>query len=108
MRVRETPSVTPGGVLVLANDTPLGTNRVAVTPADQPTNRIKSTASSPINSGTQQPEAMFLYWLVYRHSNQTSVVIEPGASLIHARKPRCSAAIALGRKTRSGHVTPSP
>jgi hypothetical protein len=28
---------------------------------------------------------MPLYWLVYRHSNQISVVIEPGASLIHAR-----------------------
>ena len=26
-----------------------------------------------------------LYWLVYRHNNQISVVIEPGASLIHAR-----------------------
>jgi hypothetical protein len=46
--------------------------------------------------------AMPLYWLVYRHNNQISVVIEPRASLIHARKPRCSAAIA------SGHVTPSP
>ena len=28
---------------------------------------------------------MPLYWLVYRHSNEVSVVIEPGASLIHAR-----------------------
>jgi hypothetical protein len=28
---------------------------------------------------------MPLYWLVYRHSNQISVVIEPGASLVHAR-----------------------
>ena len=28
---------------------------------------------------------MPLYWLVYRRSNQISVVIEPGASLIHAR-----------------------
>jgi hypothetical protein len=28
---------------------------------------------------------MFLYWLCYRHNNQISVVIEPGASLIHAR-----------------------
>ena len=28
---------------------------------------------------------MFLYWLVYRHNNQISVVIEPAASLIHAR-----------------------
>src|SRR5262249_12357269 len=26
-----------------------------------------------------------LYWLCYRHNNQISVVIEPGASLIHAR-----------------------
>jgi len=26
-----------------------------------------------------------LYWLVYRHNNQISAVIEPGASLIHAR-----------------------
>ena len=28
---------------------------------------------------------MPLYWLCYRHNNQTSIVIEPGASLIHAR-----------------------
>jgi len=28
---------------------------------------------------------MSLYWLVYRHNNQISVVIEPGASPIHAR-----------------------
>jgi hypothetical protein len=28
---------------------------------------------------------MPLYWLCYRHSNQISVVIEPGAALIHAR-----------------------
>jgi len=28
---------------------------------------------------------MPLYWLVYRHNNQISVVIEPGASLVHAR-----------------------
>jgi len=28
---------------------------------------------------------MPLYWLVYRHANQISVVIEPGASIIHAR-----------------------
>jgi hypothetical protein len=27
---------------------------------------------------------MPLYWLCYRHNNQVSVVIEPGASLIHA------------------------
>src|SRR6516165_8242163 len=29
--------------------------------------------------------AMPLYWLVYRHNNQISVVIEPAHSLIHAR-----------------------
>jgi hypothetical protein len=28
---------------------------------------------------------MPLYWLCYRPNNQISVVIEPGASLIHAR-----------------------
>jgi len=28
---------------------------------------------------------MPLYWLVYRHNNQISVVIEPGGSLVHAR-----------------------
>ena len=28
---------------------------------------------------------MPLYWLCYRHNNQISVVIEPGASLVHAR-----------------------
>jgi len=28
---------------------------------------------------------MPLYWLVYRLNNSISVVIEPGASLIHAR-----------------------
>ena len=28
---------------------------------------------------------MPLYWLCYRHNNPISVVIEPGASLIHAR-----------------------
>jgi hypothetical protein len=28
---------------------------------------------------------MPLYWLSYRHNNQISVVIEPGAALVHAR-----------------------
>jgi hypothetical protein len=28
---------------------------------------------------------MPLYWLCYRHNNQISVVIEPGASIIDAR-----------------------
>ena len=28
---------------------------------------------------------MPLHWLIYRHNNQISVVIEPGASLVHAR-----------------------
>jgi hypothetical protein len=27
---------------------------------------------------------MHLYWLCYHHNNQISVVIEPGASLVHA------------------------
>src|SRR5262249_6581911 len=29
--------------------------------------------------------AVSLYWLCYRHNSQISVVIEPGASLVHAR-----------------------
>ena len=32
-----------------------------------------------------QAPHLSLYWLVYRHNNQISVVIESGASLIHAR-----------------------
>jgi hypothetical protein len=28
---------------------------------------------------------MALYWLCYQHNNQISVVVEPGASPIHAR-----------------------
>jgi hypothetical protein len=28
---------------------------------------------------------MLLYWLVYRHHNHICVVVEPGASLVHAR-----------------------
>jgi hypothetical protein len=28
---------------------------------------------------------MPLYWLCYQHNDQVSVVIQPGASLIHAR-----------------------
>jgi hypothetical protein len=28
---------------------------------------------------------MRLYWLVYSHNNQVSIVIEPASSLIHAR-----------------------
>jgi hypothetical protein len=31
------------------------------------------------------PKPMPLYWLCYRHNNHISVVIEPGASPIHAR-----------------------
>src|SRR5262249_18576689 len=33
-------------------------------------------------------DRMPLYWLCYRHNNQISVVIEPGASLIHAGRSR--------------------
>jgi hypothetical protein len=33
---------------------------------------------------------MPFYWLVYRHNNQISVVIEPGASIILARDACCA------------------
>ena len=39
--------------------------------------------AAPIND--RPNSAMPLYWLCYRHDNQISVVIEPGASIIHAR-----------------------
>jgi hypothetical protein len=41
-----------------------------------------------VNERTQvnvEIRIMPLYWLCYRHNNQISVVIEPGASLVHAR-----------------------
>ena len=45
---------------------------------------------------------MPLYWLCYRHSNQISVVIEPGASLIHARMRAALADLDQGEFTNSG------
>jgi hypothetical protein len=45
---------------------------------------------------------MPLYWLVYRHSNQISVVIEPGASLVHARMRAAHANLDEGEFTE-GH-----
>jgi len=45
---------------------------------------------------------MPLYWLVYRHNNQISVVIEPGASLIHARMRAALANLDEGEFTE-GH-----
>jgi hypothetical protein len=45
---------------------------------------------------------MPLYWLCYRHNNQISVVIEPGASLIHARMRAALAGLDQGEFTE-GH-----
>src|SRR5262245_34496767 len=45
---------------------------------------------------------MPLYWLVYRHNNQVSVVIEPGASLVHARLRASLAGLDEGEFTK-GH-----
>ncbi len=42
---------------------------------------------------------MSLYWLCYHHNNQISVVIEPGASLIHARMRAALADLAEGEFT---------
>jgi hypothetical protein len=45
---------------------------------------------------------MPVYWLCYHHNNQISVVIEPGASLIHARMRAALANLAEGEFTE-GH-----
>ena len=42
------------------------------------------------------------YWLVYRHNNQISVLIEPGASPIHARMRAALASLDEGEFTE-GH-----
>ena len=49
---------------------------------------------------------MPLYWLVYRHNNQISVVIEPGSSFIHARMRAALAKLDEGEFTE-GHELPS-
>ena len=45
---------------------------------------------------------MPLYWLCYRHNNRISVVIEPGASLIHAGMRAALAGLDQGEFTE-GH-----
>jgi hypothetical protein len=45
---------------------------------------------------------MSLYWLCYRHNSQISVVIEPGASPIHARMRAALAGLDQGTFTE-GH-----
>ena len=45
---------------------------------------------------------MPLYWLVYRHNNQISVVIEPAHSLIYARLRASIAGLDEGEFTE-GH-----
>jgi hypothetical protein len=58
--------------------------------------------------------AMLLYWLCYRHDNQISIVIEPGASLIHARMRSAIAGLDEGDFTegheleRKWRVRPNP
>ena len=51
---------------------------------DSTPQRFKPVADRPMWPAVPT-DPMPLYWLVYRHNNQISVVIEPGASLIHAR-----------------------
>jgi hypothetical protein len=42
---------------------------------------------------------MPLHWLCYHHNNQISVVIEPGASLVHARMREALAELDEGEFT---------
>ena len=58
-----------------------------------------------VNERTQvnvEVRVMPLYWLCYRHNNQISVVIEPGASLIHAKMRSAIDRLADGEFTE-GH-----
>jgi hypothetical protein len=48
---------------------------------------------------------MPLYWLVYRHNNEISVLIEPGASIIHARMRSAIDGLDEGEFTE-GHELP--
>jgi hypothetical protein len=48
---------------------------------------------------------MPLYWLCYRRNNQIAVVIEPAASLIHARMHAAIAGLPVGEFTE-GHELP--
>jgi hypothetical protein len=45
------------------------------------------------------------YWLCYRHNNHISVVIEPGASIVHARMRAALANLDQGDFTE-GHELP--
>jgi hypothetical protein len=45
---------------------------------------------------------MSFFWLCYQHNNQISVVIEPGASIIHARMRAALAGLDEGEFTE-GH-----
>jgi len=47
---------------------------------------------------------MALYWLVYRHNKSISVVIEPGASLIHARLRSTIDGLDYGEFTEPGNL----
>ena len=47
---------------------------------------------------------MTLYWLCYCHNNQISVVIEPGASLIHARMRSALAGLDEGEFTEGDEL----
>ena len=62
---------------------------------------VEAVVSSP--KVFNQAPHMSPYWLVYRHNNQISVVIEPGASLIHARMRAALANLADGLLARWGN-----
>ena len=49
---------------------------------------------------------MPLYWLCYQHNNQISVVIEPGASPIHARMRAALAGLDEGTFTEGHELDP--
>jgi len=63
---------------------------------------VTDAAGMPCSDELKIDVAMPLYWLCFRHNNQVSVVIEPGASLIHDRMRAALAGLDEGTFTE-GH-----